>query len=281
MGGNKSHKVDSTHQGSSRTERLKRFGKQSKQAAVLPVSDSDTMPITSGHADHHVGAAQGKFAQPAQLPLPVSSLHATVSGVPHTQLVQHTMHQLSRTLSSQPLGNIPHVLETASASNASSAQEGAPAVHARLSGQYQNPSVEKDVQGGLAPVLQPFLASSASERAESQVHAGSAQPGTTPTAVEAISDRQQQQHGTGHMGGVRQLEQHHMQDPGTDQGQPQRQPQGQDQGQAQEEDEIRSDAGGRQLVAEAQTGNALQQLISRAQKLKHQLDAHAERKASM
>ncbi len=162
--------------------------------------------------------------------------------------------------------------------------------------------------GVSAPVLQPFLAGAAQD-ADARiaiVEAVSARPGSPPpvegTCAEiVVQDRQEsgqlemsvaqsehpQRQADGHCQGQTEegvAEQAERLIKGQAEWQSECQAQGQTawqaQGQPQGREGLSSDAVGQQQASGIPTGNALQQLISRAQKLRQQLDAHAERKAS-
>ncbi|KAL0042381.1 hypothetical protein WJX77_010775 [Trebouxia sp. C0004] len=158
--------------------------------------------------------------------------------------------------------------------------------------------------GVSAPVLQPFLVGAAqdADARVSIVEVASAQPGNPPpmeaTCAEAVAQHRQES-GQLEMSGAqsehaqRQANGHDPgeigerfaeQAEGQTRGQAEGQSKGQTAWQAQEQprgpEGLSSNAVGQQQATEILTGNALQQLILRAQKLKQQLDAHAERKAS-
>ncbi len=293
--GCKSHKVDmqkhssSSNSGGSRTERLKRLGKQSKQADANAAPRKDDLPAVkeSSHGSEHV-----------QLSCPVSSLDAHVSGIPHTQLVQHTMQRLSRTLSTQPLlspGQQELLPEQEHVSSALAVPPAAPAVLDKMPSR-QPAALEAIAVGASAPVLQPFLAGAAQEADASIgiVKAVSARPGSWPPVEGTCADivPKHRQHPCQLEIGVPQSEDAQRRADGHDQGQTEEgvaeqaegqsrgQAEGQAQGKPQGLEGLSSDAVGQQQAIGVPSGNALQQLISRAQKLKQQLDAHAERKAS-
>lgn len=311
--GCKSHKVDTQKYSSSsssgtRIERLKRFGKQSKQLDADAAPRTDDLPTVKASSGPRQDSAHG--SEYAQLPLPVSSLNAHVSGIPHTQLVQHTMQSLSRTLSSQPLlssGQQGLLPEQEHVSSAHAVTPAASVVPDKVPGR-QPAALEAMPAGASAPVLQPFLAGAAQD-ADTRfavVEAVSARPGNPPlvegTCAEIVAQHRKesgqlemsvaqsehaQRQADGHCqgqteGGFAERAEGHTrgQAEGQSEGQTQGQTAWQAQGQPRGLEGLSSDADGQQQATEVLTGNALQQLISRAQKLKQQLDAHAERKAS-
>ncbi len=304
--GCKSHKVDTQKysSGGSRTERLKRFGKQSKQPDADVAPPKDDLSAVKASFGPQQDSTHG--SEHAQLPLPVSSLDAHVSGIPHTQLVQHTMQSLSRTLSTQPLlvsGQQELLPEQEHVSSAHAVSPAASAVLDKVPGR-QPATLEAIPVGASAPVLQPFLAGAAQD-ADARiaiVEAVSARPGNPPPVEGTCADtdaQHRQESGQLEMS-VAQSEHAQRQADGYDQGQTEEgvadQAEGQTRGQAEVQykgqtawqaqgqprgqEWLSSDAVGQQQATGVPTGNALQQLISRAQKLKQQLDAHAERKAS-
>ena len=313
MSGCKSHKVDtqkysSSSSSSGRIERLKRFGKQSKQPDADTSPRKDDVPAVKISSDPRLDSTHG--SEHAQLPLPVSSLDAHVSGIPHTQLVHHTMQSLSRTLSTQPLLSSGQQDLLSEQERVSSAHAFPPAASAVLEmvPSRQPAALEGTSVGVSAPVLQPFLAGVA-QNADARVaivEAVSARPGNPPpvegTSAETVVQHRQgssqlemsnaqsehaQRQADGHCQGQTDegvVEQAEGQIRGQAEGQPEGQAEGQTawhaQGQPQGQEGLSPDAFGQQQATGVPTGNALQQLISRAQKLKQQLDAHAERKAS-
>ncbi len=302
--GCKSHKVDmqkySSSSSSSRTERLKRLGKQSKQADADAAPPKDDMPVVKAISGPQQASAHG--SEHAQLPLPVSSLDAYVSGIPHTQLVQHTMQTLSRTLSTQPLLSLGQQELLSEREHVSSAHADPPAASAVLDKvPSRQPAAREAISvGASVPVLQPFLAGAAQDAGArfAAVEAVSALPGNLPpkegTCAEVVAQNRQdssqlEMSNAQSEHAKRQADGHDQgqteegvaeQAEGQCRGQAKGQSDGQAQGQPQGQKGLSSDAFGQQQAPETLTGNALQQLISRAQKLKQQLDAHAERKTS-
>jgi len=194
--GCKSHKVDmqkhssSSNSGGSRTERLKRLGKQSKQADAEAAPPKDDLPVVKVSFGPQQDSAHG--SEHAQLPLPVSSLDAHVSGIPHTQLVQHTMQSLSRTLSTQPLLSLGQQELLPEQERVSSAHVVPPAAFAMLDKvPSRHPAALEAISvGASAPILQPFLAGAAQDADISIaiVKAVSAQPGNWPPVEGTCAD---------------------------------------------------------------------------------------------
>lgn len=303
--GCKSHKVDTQKysSGSSRTEKLKRLGKQSKQADADTEPPKGDLPVVKASSGPQQASAHG--SERAQLPLPVSSLDAHASGIPHSQLVQHTMQSLSRTLSTQPLlssGQQELLPEREHVSSTHADPPAASAVFDKVPSRQPAPLEDIPV-GASAPVLQPFLAGAAQDADIRFValEAVSAQPGSPPpvgTCAESVAQHRQesgqlemssapsedaQRQADGHCQGQTEegvIEQAEGQIRGQAEGQSEGQTAWQAQGQPQGQEGLSSDAFGQQQALGLPTGHALQQLISRAQKLKQQLDAHAQRKAS-
>lgn len=272
----------------SRHNRLKSLGSRPKQARSAEAAKSMAVDVTAPqHSQQQsckvLDAQQGVVS----LPLPASTLQAQVSGVPHTQLVLNTMQQLSRTLSSEPRASPstqglfqPSILApgtgTAAAAappNAESAaveQSAASAAAAQVSTQFPQPPPRQQhsAQQSLSPVLQPFLVPAADREQTCQstplLDADSLQ------AVQTSANKAPFAHGD------HSLVQPNDQQVGV----------GQAEGQSSEPADglpqnlkasgfEQKEAG---PMTHMQTGSALQQLISRAQKLKQQLDAHAARR---
>ena len=266
--------MDAQQQHISRTDRLKRFGHQSKQ----PVAAAAIREPGAGNLDEDASHQQTSM-HPSQLPQMVSSLDAHVNGIPHTQLVQHTMEQLSHTLSPQPVlpnKQQPRLTQEAVGADFVSVNPNLPAEHEVV----QSDRVSGGVSGAAAPVLQPFLAAPLMDTAQD-----TAQKAETKTGADtAIQHRQ--------TSSLTDLQSANMMEQGDGQSQATGQATGQAEGQAEVpleghgtgqsevQEGVSSVADGQQLATGVPTGSALQQLISRAQKLKEQLDAHAQRKAS-
>ena len=304
--GCKSHKVDTKNNNSSsssngsRTERLKRLGKQSKQADADAAPPKDDLPVVKVSFGPQQDSAHG--SEHAQLPLPVSSLDAHVSGIPHTQLVHHTMQSLSRTLSTQPLLSLGQQELLPEQQRVSSAHAVSPAASAMLDKvPSRHPAALEAISvGASAPILQPFLAGAAQDADISIaiVKAVSAQPGNWPPVEGTCADMvalqiqgsNQLEMGNAQSGDVQRQADGHCQGQteegvveqaeGQIRGQAEGQSEGLAEGQPRGREGLSSDTFEQQQATGVPTGNALQQLISRAQKLKQQLDAHAERKAS-
>lgn len=258
--------MDAQQQRISRTDRLKRFGHQSKQ----PVAAAAIREPGAGNLDEDASHQQTSM-HPSQLPQMVSSLDAHVNGIPHTQLVQHTMEQLSHTLSSRPVlpnKQQPRLTQEAVGADFVSVNPSLPAEHEVI----QSDRVSGGVSGAAAPVLQPFLAAPLTDTAQDT--AQKAEPKTG--ADTAIQHR--------HTSGLTELQSANMMEQGNGQsqltGQAELPLEGQSTGQSEVQEGVSSVADGQQLATGVPTGSALQQLISRAQKLKQQLDAHVQRKAS-
>ena len=271
--------------------RLKSIGSRRKQA---PPSEGAT-PSRVGVSPPQHSQQQSCSVDDAQqatgsLPLPGSTLQAQVSGIPHTQLVLNTMQQLSRTLSSEPHvyassqgltqpGMLASADSAAAAAVCSSAASAA-LVQAQGTQQREQCSVHQSMSAGPSPILQPFLApavnrvqacQSAPELAADSHHAlqgadeeaGVAKCGQSPPQLGSISPDGQNPLHTGEGQAERQIE---------------RQSPEQADRQLQKQTTSASEQQESGCITHMQTGNALQQLISRAQKLKEQLDAHAARR---
>ena len=205
------------------------------------------------------------------------------------------MHQLSRTLSSEPLVAVQAAAsrQTPKASSAWNAPSGAPAASAQgiMDGEVKQFVSQQGSSAGAAPVLQPFLALPASQEAIGQGHC---EPGVDPDSAEGQqcltlasatkAANMQGRNSSAETADVPSCSQPPVQTGAAAQGQLDRQPEGQSdmsaEGQTQEQRALSPQDKGQRPLPKAQTGNVLQQLITRAQKLKEQLDAHAERNAN-
>ena len=271
-GGKMADKTDVQPHSSSRGDCVRPLAKQCKQpSAAAQGSGVTAVPVAAAHAEQH-------HEQPGQLPLPGSSLEATVSGIPHTQIVQHALQQLNKARSSQPLFKCrqPGTEVQGGAAfvrpGTGSAEDTRLAVLSVVSVVSQAPAVAS-IAATVAPVLQPFLSSVQAERPASMDSAPGLQ-GSLPLASPASASTEN----------LKTLATEEIQAFDIDQG-----PEnpfctgvtedshelvaGQEQG------HIAASPGGDEQQPAA-TSSALQQLISRAQKLKEQLDTHAERKAN-
>ena len=227
-------------------------------------------------------------------PVTATTVEACVSGVPHTRLVLDTMQRLRRTLSSEPQNSalpkeaaqLSKPTPATTITTAASALCAATAATAQAKGaQHTEPSSAQHTEQNSAhqskaarasPVLQPFLvAQRFGDRAGQDSGHDQVRPqlGPKPTTEgasvqhDSVPPSNKSSRETGEAGAKGQAEgeaerqiegQAKRQTDRTAEGQPQYQ-------EARPEEE----ASGR-----VQTGSALQQLISRAQKLKEQLDAH-------
>ena len=293
--------AESQQQGQKRAQPQRATSKRRKQPDVLSrqaaVSQSTTEADTAQPVQHV-----------APLLLPASSLDATVSGVPHTALVQHTMHQLRKTLSSQLQGQQPLQSAALSASMPS------------MSDTSTASAVTSTTSAQAVPVLSPFVASS---QLQTTVESAAMDPtgdfqamlsesqgnlhSTTHQAIhrpdseghQAVSNEEASTEQAAHAEQLAQ--QGNMQGPQADQAIGSRLQEGRVPEQLQLQDasavtdvtdrqiELTQPGGIASTGHELQTctssggiretatpGNALQQLISRAQKLKLQLDRHAQ-----
>lgn len=265
--------MDTQQQSNSRTDRLKRAGQQSKQP-VAPAAIREHTAVTSDE-----DAGQQASMCPSQLPQSVSSLDAHVNGIPHTQLVQHTMEQLSHTLNSQPVlpnKQQPRLTQEAVGADSVSVNPSLPAEHEVV----QSDPISAGVSGAAAPVPQPFLAAPLTDTAQDTAQK------VEPKTVADTAKQHKQTSGLTEQQSTSITEQGHSQSQATGQatgqaeGQAEVPLEGYGTGQSEVQEGVSSVAGGQQLSTGLPTGSALQQLISRAQKLKEQLDAHAQRKAS-
>ena len=237
------------------------------------------------------------------LPLPGSTLQAQVSGIPHTQLVLNTMHQLSHTLSAETHASAPSqgltqpgmpapAINAAAAAAVCSSAASAASAQAQGTQQEEQRSVQHSMSAGPSPVLQPFLAPAVDrvqacqstlelvadplhilQRADEEAHVTKC--GQSPSQLGSISPDGHNPLHTGEGQAEGQFE-------GQAEGQAERQIEGQSSDLADRQVQKQKASSFEQKeagpMAHMQTGNALQQLITRAQKLKEQLDAHAARR---
>ena len=279
----------------SRHNRLKSIGKRHKQPAIAPPPSSPAVPRASpGYTQQQISnSIDGAEHVAGCPPLPVGMLDAQASGVPSSHLVQHTMHQLSHTLSSEPLGTA-QVAASKETLKAHSDCTGPSGVLAASDQNHVGGEVKRHVdwQGcsaGAAPVLQPFLAPPANPEAKEEDNCKSGygpdsaehqQQAALASATEA--ENMQGRHASYENQGLPSCSQPPVPTGVAAEGQLDRQAgrESDAEGQTQEERAPSPPEKGQEALPKAQTGNALQQLITRAQKLKEQLDAHAERKAN-
>ena len=277
----------------SRHNRLKSVGSRRKQ---VPPSEGAT-PFTLVGVTHSKHPQQASCslaaAQPAMvgLPLPGSTLQAQVSGIPHTQLVLNTMQQLNRTLSpeshpsastkglSQPGMPTPATSDAAAAAAAVSLSAACDAsAQAQGIQQAGKRSAQLSMPAGPSPVLQPFLAAVGEEQAHQSgpeliADAHGKLQGADEEAPAAKRSWSLPQPGSTSPDSHHSLHNVERQAEGQGEGEGQSSEQADRQLQKQTTSAVEQKEGG--PMAHMQTGSALQQLISRAQKLKQQLDAHA------
>lgn len=281
----------------SRHDRLKSISSRRKPA---PPSEGATPSRAGVTAPQHSRQQSCSVADAQQatgsLPLPGSTLQAQVSGVPHTQLVLSTMQQLSRTLSSEPHTSasaqglsqpgMPALAISAAAAAAavSSSVASAASAQAQATEPAEQLCVQQSMSAGAPPVLQPFLAATVDEAQACQnapeLVADPCMPlqdADEKAPADSCSQSPPQ------LGSVSP----HMCNPlhtgeGQVEGQAERQADWQGSEQAERQPQKQKASAFEQKeagpTAHMQTGSALQQLISRAQKLKEQLDAHAARR---
>ena len=275
----------------SRHNRLKSIGSRRKPA---PPSE-DATPFRAGVTAPQHSRQQGcSVAYPQQatgsLPLPGSTLQAQVSGVPHTQLVLSTMQQLSRTLSSEPHtfasahqelsqpGMSAPAIDAAAAAAAaaaavSSSVASATSAQAEASEQVEQLCVQESMSAGASPVLQPFLAAAADESQACQ-----SAPELIADPCPPLQDADEKAPADNCIQSPPQLRSaspHGFNPVHTGEGQADWQGSGQAERQLQKQKASACEQKEAGPMAHMRTGTALQQLISRAQKLKEQLDAHA------
>ena len=265
-----------------RLSRLKSVSKHHKESASGYPTARASLPHAAQQQSHSmtdVGSAA------LSLPVSVSTLEAHVGSIPHSQLVQHTMAQLTRTLSSEPRAAEPAQrrftdmnTSTAPPGTASFTDASSVPKQPQIAESAQHQQSQHGMPIGVSPVLQPFLSSPLDQK-----QAGYDTP--TPAADEvspqqlflALSDatagddtKQLPARLTDVEGqSVRQADSEHAE------GEINRQNDGQSQEQRAASPADKAEQG----ASKAHTGTALQQLIARAQKLKEQLDAHAERRS--
>lgn len=278
----------------SRCNRLKSIGSRPKQAnpSEAPKSPAPDVPPPQHSQQQQSCEVPDAQQGTVSLPLPASTLQAQVSGVPHTQLVLTTLQQLSRTLSSelhaspstQGLSQ-PSILAAASsaaaavapvdAASAAVEQSAASAASAQVHGPQQRR--RHSAKQSTSPVLQPFLVADVDRDQTCQsmpvLVADSVQALQTPAGKAPVA------HGNHSLSQLGSISPNGQQ---VGEGQAETQAEGQSSEQANGLPQKLKASGFAQEeaepVAHMQMGSALQQLISRAQKLKQQLDAHAARR---
>ena len=274
----------------SRHNRLKSLGSRPKQGRSYDAPKSPTADLTVPQHFQQQQTCEVLDAQQGivSLPLPASTLQAQVSGVPHTQLVLNIMQQLSRTLSSEQHASastqgLSQSSVRAAASSAAAAvappnaaveQSAASAASAQV--QRPQPRQEHSAKRSMSPVLQPFLVADVDR--EQTYQSTPVLIADSPQALQAPTGKAPDAHGDHSL-----LQQGVVSSSGQQvgEGQAERQAEGQSSEQANGQPQKQKTSGmeqkGVEPVAHMQTGSALQQLISRAQRLKQQLDAHAAR----
>ena len=244
-----------------RLDRLKPASKRQKEPLSATQTHSmQSMPGPAGHVQTNdppaslLGAAAG--THPKLLPLPSTSQTFKVGGLPHTHHVQHTMHQLSRTLTPSH-AQLPNSSEGSSHESSKTADVANPGLDTVTSQiptrgltactaqqQQQHAALQpQPVQTASPPGHQPHLVSSS--RSQQQI---------PPEPVHIMFPKQEQLQGRGHHATAADASTSHGVSHVADS----------------------ADVANRGLDQQPSAkGRALSQLIARAKKLKEQLDAHA------
>lgn len=278
----------------SRHDRLKSIARRQKDSTPPGGAPTSTSGVVVPHSDAQQGGNVLTTQQAASSStLPTSTLEAHVGGVPHTQLVLSTMQRLSHTLSSAPeasaLPQEPAQLSKLAPATAITADAAMVPVTAASAAVAQAPGAQHIEQtsarpyaseaAGPLPTLQPFLAARVSaDRTDQDAGCDPLRRqedlvSTKETAniqLDTVPPNVKQPLQTGEAG-IGQAE-----------GQAERQAAGlscdQAEGQPGYQKAASPDEEASARMPHMQTGSALQQLITRAQKLKEQLDAHAARR---
>lgn len=292
-----------------RHNRLKSIARRHKGS-----TPSDATPCsTSGAAVPHTAtqkSCSGFGAQPADCSsaVPSSTLEACVGGTPHTQLVLSTVQHLRRTLSSEPQESAPpqesaQLSKPTPAITVTSAANAVAAVPAAIAeGQAQGLRhteqgyAHQSMAEGPSPMLEPFLVARVSgnqadpdsgrdqvkhqqgpvsTKEAASVQLDSVSPsGRHPVRPSEAGERQAVRQAERQA--VRQTEgQSDRQSEWQVERQADWQAEGQPEGQQQHQKAVSPEEEISGCLPRMRMGSALQQLISRAQKLKEQLDAHA------